>query len=81
MSLIYSVVRLLLDPSLIGLMWLQDEICRSIADKGGVDAVLRCIDDSGEQLNKSVARTCCSLLAKVCNYSLCSTQQMIFDKY
>ncbi|XP_048491705.1 uncharacterized protein LOC104904466 isoform X2 [Beta vulgaris subsp. vulgaris] len=43
----------------------NDEICRSIADKGGVDAVLRCIDDSGEQLNKSVARTCCSLLAKI----------------
>lgn len=43
----------------------NDEICRSIADKGGVDAVLRCIDDSGEQLNKSVARTCCSLLAKL----------------
>ncbi|KAL2927580.1 Armadillo repeat-containing protein 6 [Bienertia sinuspersici] len=43
----------------------NDEICRSIADKGGIDAVLRCIDDSGEQLNKSVARSCCSLLSKV----------------
>ncbi|KAJ8450818.1 hypothetical protein Cgig2_032443 [Carnegiea gigantea] len=43
----------------------NDEICRSVADKGGIDAVLRCIDDSGEQGNKAVARTCCSLLSKL----------------
>ncbi|XP_021738477.1 armadillo repeat-containing protein 6-like [Chenopodium quinoa] len=43
----------------------NDEICRSIADRGGIDAVLRCIDDSGEQLNKSVARSCCILLTKL----------------
>lgn len=44
---------------------LQDEICKSIAEKGGIDAVLRCMDDSGEQGNKAVAKVCCSLLSKV----------------
>ncbi|BAT98814.1 uncharacterized protein HKW66_Vig0251880 [Vigna angularis] len=43
----------------------NDEICKSIAEKGGVDAVLRCIDDSGEQGNKAVAKVCCSLLSKL----------------
>ncbi|XP_057502527.1 uncharacterized protein LOC130786264 [Actinidia eriantha] len=43
----------------------NEEICRSIADCGGVDAVLRCIDDSGEQGNNTVARVCCSLLSKL----------------
>ncbi|KAH7865499.1 hypothetical protein Vadar_007458 [Vaccinium darrowii] len=43
----------------------NDEICRSIAESGGVDAVLRCIDDSGEQGNQTVARVCCSLLSKL----------------
>lgn len=43
----------------------NDEICKSIAEKGGIDAVLRCIDDSGEQGNKAVAKVCCSLLSKL----------------
>ncbi|OIW01914.1 hypothetical protein TanjilG_15239 [Lupinus angustifolius] len=43
----------------------NDEICKSIAEKGGIDAILRCIDDSGEQGNKAVAKVCCSLLSKV----------------
>ncbi|KAG4908836.1 hypothetical protein JHK87_054952 [Glycine soja] len=34
----------------------EDEICKSIAEKGGIDAILRCIDDSGEQGNKAVAK-------------------------
>ena len=38
----------------------------SISESGGIDVVLRCIDDSGEQGNKTVARACCSLLSKVC---------------
>ncbi|CAJ1932791.1 unnamed protein product [Sphenostylis stenocarpa] len=42
----------------------NDEICKSIAEKGGIDAVLRCVDDSGEQGNKAVAKVCCSLLSK-----------------
>ncbi|XP_020216578.1 magnesium transporter MRS2-F isoform X2 [Cajanus cajan] len=36
-----------------------------IAEKGGIDAVLRYIDDSGEQWNKVVAKVCCSLLSKI----------------
>ncbi|KAI8554419.1 hypothetical protein RHMOL_Rhmol05G0097600 [Rhododendron molle] len=43
----------------------NDEICRSIAENGGVDALLHCIDDSGEQGNENVARVCCSLLCKL----------------
>ncbi|KAE8667865.1 hypothetical protein F3Y22_tig00112354pilonHSYRG00041 [Hibiscus syriacus] len=43
----------------------NDEICKSIADAGGIDALLKCVDDSGEQRNKTVARTCCSLLSKL----------------
>ncbi|MBA0675672.1 hypothetical protein Goari_017201 [Gossypium aridum] len=44
----------------------NDEICKSIADAGGIDVLLKCVDDSGEQRNKTVARTCCSLLSKSC---------------
>ncbi|KAI5577119.1 hypothetical protein BDE02_09G093200 [Populus trichocarpa] len=44
---------------------LQDEICKSIAESGGIDAILKFIDDSGEQGNKIVAKTCCSLLSKL----------------
>ncbi|KAH1120327.1 hypothetical protein J1N35_003487 [Gossypium stocksii] len=43
----------------------NDEICKSIADAGGIDVLLKCVDDSGEQRNKTVARTCCSLLSKL----------------
>ncbi|XVF45186.1 hypothetical protein PTKIN_Ptkin02bG0184800 [Pterospermum kingtungense] len=43
----------------------NDEICKSIADAGGIDALLKCVDDSGELGNKIVARTCCSLLSKL----------------
>ena len=46
---------------------MQDEICKSIAENGGIDAVLRCIDESSEQGNKTVAKVCCSLLSKVLN--------------
>ncbi|CAI9104377.1 OLC1v1003035C1 [Oldenlandia corymbosa var. corymbosa] len=43
----------------------NDEICRSVADNDGIDAILSCIDDSGEQGNKTVAKACCSLLSKL----------------
>ncbi|XP_039689981.1 armadillo repeat-containing protein 6 isoform X2 [Medicago truncatula] len=43
----------------------NDEICKSIAEKGGIDVVLKCIDDSGEQGNTDVAKVCCSLLSKI----------------
>ncbi|KAL0796218.1 hypothetical protein Bca101_067595 [Brassica carinata] len=35
----------------------NDEICKSIAESGGIDTLLRCIDDSGEQGNKTAAKT------------------------
>ena len=44
---------------------LQDEICRSISENGGIDAIFQFIDGSGEYNNKAVARACCSLLSKV----------------
>lgn len=43
----------------------NDEICKSIADNGGIDVVLKCIDDTGEQGNASIAKTSCSLLTKL----------------
>ncbi|CAN8327370.1 unnamed protein product [Cochlearia groenlandica] len=43
----------------------NDEICKSIAESGGIDTLLRCIDDSGEQGNQTAAKTCCSLLSKL----------------
>ncbi|KAG2318653.1 hypothetical protein Bca52824_011866 [Brassica carinata] len=44
----------------------NDEICRSIAESGGIDTLLlRCIDDNGEQRNRTAAKTCCSLLSKL----------------
>lgn len=43
----------------------SDEICRSVADNGGIDAILLTIDNCGEQGNKTVARACCSLLSKL----------------
>jgi hypothetical protein len=46
----------------------NDEICKSIAESGGIDTLLRCIDDSGEQGNKTAAKTCCSLLSKVSSF-------------
>lgn len=43
----------------------NDEICRSIAYDGGINVILRFIDDSGLQGNNTVARACCSLLSKL----------------
>ncbi|KAJ9561115.1 hypothetical protein OSB04_006275 [Centaurea solstitialis] len=43
----------------------NDEICRSVAENGGIDSLLICIDDSGVQGNKVVAKACCSLLTKL----------------
>ncbi|OEL12690.1 hypothetical protein BAE44_0026294 [Dichanthelium oligosanthes] len=42
----------------------NDEICRSISDNGGIDVLLQCIDEAGEQKSKVIARSCCSLLSK-----------------
>ncbi|KAG2307528.1 hypothetical protein Bca52824_027276 [Brassica carinata] len=47
----------------------NDEICKYIAESGGIDTLLRCIDDSGEQGNKkTAAKTCCSLLSKISDF-------------
>ncbi|XP_062221924.1 uncharacterized protein LOC133921171 [Phragmites australis] len=43
----------------------NDEICRSISENGGIDVLLQCIDEAGEHKNKVIARSCCSLLSKL----------------
>ncbi|KAJ1256282.1 hypothetical protein BS78_K055600 [Paspalum vaginatum] len=43
----------------------NDEICRSISENGGIDVLLKCIDEAGEQKNRVIARSCCSLLSKL----------------
>ncbi|KAL9224977.1 hypothetical protein vseg_000951 [Gypsophila vaccaria] len=70
-ALALSLSQGLTSPSLVSAcvalkaVAVNDDICRSVAEKGGIDAVLQCIDDSGEQCNNAVARSCCSLLAKL----------------
>ncbi|KAL3515248.1 hypothetical protein ACH5RR_022150 [Cinchona calisaya] len=56
----------------------NDEICRSVADNGGIDAILQCIDDCGEQGSKAMARTCCSLLSKLAGSDL--NKSLIIEK-
>ncbi|XP_078157354.1 ARM repeat superfamily protein [Carex rostrata] len=43
----------------------NDEICKSISEKGGIDVILQCIDESGQQGNRVIAKSCCSLLSKL----------------
>ncbi|XP_068640990.1 uncharacterized protein [Aristolochia californica] len=43
----------------------NEEICKSIAEYGGIDAILHCIDDTSKQNNKAAAKACCSLLSKL----------------
>ncbi|KAH9656227.1 ARM repeat superfamily protein [Citrus sinensis] len=70
-ALVHSLHAGLSSPSLISAsialkaVAVNDEICKSVAENGGIDALLRCIDDSGLQGNKTVARICCSLLSKL----------------
>ncbi|EXC17381.1 Armadillo repeat-containing protein 6 [Morus notabilis] len=70
-ALVGSLQAELSSPSLVSAsialkaVAVNDEICKSIAENGGIDAVLRCIDESSEQGNKTVARVCCSLLSKL----------------
>ncbi|KAF2316624.1 hypothetical protein GH714_041965 [Hevea brasiliensis] len=70
-ALVDSLCGGLASPSLVSAsialkaVAVNDEICKSIAERGGVDTILKCIDDSSEQGNKTVARTCCSLLSKL----------------
>ncbi|GAB2267269.1 hypothetical protein Dimus_002255 [Dionaea muscipula] len=70
-ALVQSLADGLSSPSLVSAsvalkaVAVNDEICRSVADKGGIDSILRCINDSGKQGNKTVATACCSLLSKL----------------
>ncbi|GAB4837965.1 hypothetical protein Ancab_027493 [Ancistrocladus abbreviatus] len=70
-ALVDSLSEGLSSPSLVSAsaalkaVAVNDEICRSVADKGGIDAILKCIYDSGEQGNRTIARVCCSLLSKL----------------
>ncbi|XP_049379861.1 uncharacterized protein LOC125844591 isoform X2 [Solanum stenotomum] len=56
----------------------NDDICRAVAENGGIDAILRCIDDSSEQGEKVVAITCCSLLSKLAGSDI--NKSAIVDK-
>ncbi|GJY77530.1 hypothetical protein Tco_0483331 [Tanacetum coccineum] len=40
------------------------EMGESVAENGGIDSLLVCIDDAGVQGNNSVAKACCTLLSK-----------------
>ncbi|KAL9691428.1 hypothetical protein QQ045_011850 [Rhodiola kirilowii] len=70
-SLVDSIHEGIASPSLVSSsialksIAVNDEICKSVADRGGIDALLRCIDDSGEQRNDIIAKACCSLLSKL----------------
>lgn len=43
----------------------NDVICRSIAGNGGIDIILKNIDDCDEAGDRTVPRACCSLLSKL----------------
>lgn len=43
----------------------NDEICRSISENGGIDAIFQSIDVNSAHNNKAVAKSCCSLLSKL----------------
>ncbi|KAG6408891.1 hypothetical protein SASPL_131917 [Salvia splendens] len=43
----------------------NDEICKSVSHVGGIDVILRCLDDSGMQGNSAAAKALCSLLSKL----------------
>nr|CAB3448031.1 unnamed protein product [Digitaria exilis] len=62
---LYDAIRVLLTPDDNRVVASQDEICRSISENGGIDVLLQCIGEAGEQKNKVIARSCCSLLSKL----------------
>ncbi|KAJ3700205.1 hypothetical protein LUZ61_003910 [Rhynchospora tenuis] len=66
----------------------NDEICKSISENGGVDVILQYIDESGLQGNRAIAKSCCSLLSKVwfleliiCYMSLAFCHCSLFLRY
>ncbi|XP_074344067.1 uncharacterized protein LOC141683270 [Apium graveolens] len=70
-ALVHSLRDRIRSPSLVSAsialkaVAVNDEICRSVAESGGIDAILCCINDSGAQRNQIVAQTLCSLLNKL----------------
>ncbi|KAK1603168.1 hypothetical protein QYE76_018780 [Lolium multiflorum] len=62
----------------------NEEICRSISEDGGIDVLLQCIDEAGVQKNKVIAKSCCSLLSKLAGSDANKAsiiQQGGFDKF
>ncbi|XP_047078151.1 armadillo repeat-containing protein 6 [Lolium rigidum] len=62
----------------------NEEICRSISENGGIDVLLQCIDEAGVQKNKVIAKSCCSLLSKLAGSDANKAsiiQQGGFDKF
>ncbi|GKB77136.1 armadillo repeat-containing protein 6 [Tanacetum coccineum] len=70
-ALVESLIDGLSSPSLVSAtialkaIAVNDDICRSVAENGGIDSLLVCIDDAGVQGNNSVAKACCTLLSKL----------------
>ncbi|KAI0494820.1 hypothetical protein KFK09_024963 [Dendrobium nobile] len=62
---LYDVIRILLTPDDNRVVASQDEICRSITGSGGIDIILKYIDDCNVTSDKAVSRACCSLLSKL----------------
>lgn len=62
----------------------NEEICRSISENGGIDVLLRSIDEAGIQKNKVIVKSCCSLLSKLAGSDANKAniiQQGGFDKF
>uniref|UniRef100_A0ACD5ZNA8 Uncharacterized protein n=1 Tax=Avena sativa TaxID=4498 RepID=A0ACD5ZNA8_AVESA len=62
----------------------NEEICRSISENGGIDVLLQCIDEAGVQKSKVIAKSCCSLLSKLAGSDANKAniiQQGGFDKF
>lgn len=68
MSYPFYVASLCLVHIHVSCIILQDKIRRSISENGGIDVILKIVDDSGDGRgahNSAVARVCCFLLFKV----------------
>uniref|UniRef100_A0A453PLN2 Armadillo repeat-containing protein 6 n=1 Tax=Aegilops tauschii subsp. strangulata TaxID=200361 RepID=A0A453PLN2_AEGTS len=81
---VYDAIRVLLTPDDNRVVASQEEICRSISENGGIDVLLKCIDEAGVQKNKVIAKSCCSLLSKLAGSDANKAniiQQDGFDKF
>jgi RING finger protein 170 len=48
----------------------QDEICKTVAEQGGLDTVLQFLDQAIQTGNKVVAKSACALLSQVFSHAL-----------